>query len=132
MPRESKWEVTELAQVASGVKMREELTHKLIVIGKKNHPSIYERGIGLEVVNTDVNVAKDWRIKIREYLEDLNRKVPHWVKAQSQNFVILEGESYRKGLEGLLLGFLSFPDNMEMMKQVHEGVYGAHQVRIKM
>ena len=38
MPRESNWEVDELAQVALGVKMSEELTRKLIVIGKKNHP----------------------------------------------------------------------------------------------
>ena len=37
--------------------MSEEFTHKLIVIGKKNHPTIYERGIGLEVFNTDENVA---------------------------------------------------------------------------
>ena len=43
VPRESNWEVNELAQVASGVKMSEELTHKLIVIGKKNHPLIYEK-----------------------------------------------------------------------------------------
>ena len=55
MPRESNWEADELAQVASSVKMREELTHKLIVIGKKNHSSIYERGIELEIVNTYVN-----------------------------------------------------------------------------
>ena len=73
----------ELTQVASGVKMREEWTHKLILIGKKNHPSIYERRFILEVVNTDANVVGDWRIKIREYLEDLNRVVPHRVKAQS-------------------------------------------------
>ena len=52
VPRESNWEADELAQVVSGVKMREEYTHKLIVIGKKNHPSIYERGIRLEVVST--------------------------------------------------------------------------------
>ena len=64
-PRESNWEVDELAQIASGVKMSEELTHKLIVIGKNNHPLIYERGIGLEVVNIDANVVGDWRIKIR-------------------------------------------------------------------
>ena len=59
MPRESTWEADELAQVALGVKMSEELTHKLIVIGKKNHPSIYERGIRLEVFNTDANVVRD-------------------------------------------------------------------------
>ena len=83
--------------------MSKELTYKLIVIGKKNHPSINERGIILEVVNIDANVARDWRIKIREYLEDLNRQVPHEAKAQSQNFVLMEGELYGKGLDGLLL-----------------------------
>ena len=55
--------------------MSENLTHKLIVIRKKNHPSIYERGITLEVANIDANVVGDWRIKIREYLEDSNRQV---------------------------------------------------------
>ena len=111
--------------------MSEELTHKLIVIGKKNHPSNYERGIKLEVINTNTNVTGDWRIKIKEYLENPNRKVPHRVKAQSKNFVLMEGELYRKGLDRLLLIFLSFLDSMEVMKQVHEGVCGAHQVGIK-
>ena len=73
MPRESNWEAYEQAQVASGVKMSEEL----------NHPSIYERGIKLEVANTDTNVAGDCIIKIREYLEDPNMHVPYRVKAQS-------------------------------------------------
>ena len=54
MPRESHWEADEL-----GGKMSEELTYKLIVIGKKNHPSIYERGIRLEVVNTYTNAVGD-------------------------------------------------------------------------
>ena len=81
MPKESNWEVDELAHVVLGVKMSKELTHKLIVIGKKNHPSIYERGIRLEVVNIDANVTGGWRIKIREHLEDPNMQVPHRVKA---------------------------------------------------
>ena len=63
--------------------MSKELTQKLIVIRKKNHPSIYEMGIRLEVVNTDANVARDWRIKTREYLEGPNMQLPHRVKAQS-------------------------------------------------
>ena len=132
MPRESNWEAGKLAQVASGVKMSKELTHKLIVIGKKNHPSIYERGIGLEVVSTDANVVGDWRIKIIKYLEDPNRQVPYRVKTQSQNFILLEGELYIKGFDGLLLRCLSFIDNVEVVKQVHEGVYGVHQAEMKM
>ena len=42
MPREYNWEADVLAQVALCVKISKELTHKLIVIGKNNHPSIYE------------------------------------------------------------------------------------------
>ena len=45
VPRESNWEADELAQVASSVKMSEKLIHNLIMIGKKNHPLIYEMGI---------------------------------------------------------------------------------------
>ena len=63
--------------------MSEELTHNLIMIGKKNHSSIYERRIRLEVVNIDADVTRDWRIKIREYFVDLNRQDPHKVNAQS-------------------------------------------------
>ena len=59
IPRKSNWEVDEIAQVASGVKMNEELTHKLIVIGKKNHLSIYERRIRLEFFSIDANVVGD-------------------------------------------------------------------------
>ena len=87
VPRKSNWEA-EQAQLALIVKMSGQLTHKLIVIGKKNHPSIYERGIILEVIGTYAKVVGDWRIKIRECLENPNRQVPHKVKAQSQNFVL--------------------------------------------
>ena len=55
--RESNWEADELAQVASGVKMSEELTHKLIMIGKNNQPLIYEWEIRLEVISTNENVV---------------------------------------------------------------------------
>ena len=114
------------------MKISEEFTHKLIVIRKKNPPSIYERRIRLEVVSANANVAGDWRINIREYLEDLTRQVLHRVKAQSHNFIPLKGELYRKRPDGLLLRCLSFPYSMKVMKQVHEGVSGAHQVGIKM
>ena len=41
VPRESNWEANELAQISPSVKMGEEFTHKLIMIEKKNHPSIF-------------------------------------------------------------------------------------------
>ena len=41
------------------MEISDEFTHKLIVIGKKYHPLVYKRGIKLEVVNIDANVAGD-------------------------------------------------------------------------
>ena len=102
------------------------------MIEKKNYPSIFERGIELDIFNNDMNIAGDWRTKFREYLENPNKKVPHKMKDQAQNFVILEGELYRKGFYRLLLKCLSFLDNMEVMKQVHERVCGDYQFGVKM
>ena len=59
VPRESNWEAGELSQIASSVKMSEELTHKLIMIEKKNHPSIFEIGIDLDIFNNDMNITGD-------------------------------------------------------------------------
>ena len=57
--RESNWEADELAQIASIVKMGKEFTYKLIMIEKKNHPSIFEKGINLEIFNNDMNIVGD-------------------------------------------------------------------------
>ena len=70
--KESNWEADELAQIASNVKMGEELTYKLIMIEKKNHPSIFERGIDLDIFNNDMNIVGDWRTRFRENLENPN------------------------------------------------------------
>ena len=122
VPRESSWEADKLAKKASGVRMSEELTHKLLMIEKKKNPPNFEKGIDLDIFNNDMNIPGDWRIEFIEYLE----RVLHITKAQTQNFVLLEGELYRKGLDELLLKCLSFPDRMEVMKQVHEGVCGVY------
>ena len=60
------------------------------MIEKKNHPSIFERGIVLNIFNNDMNIAGDWREEFKEYLENPNKRVPHKTKAQAHNSVILE------------------------------------------
>ena len=97
------------------------------MIEKKNQPSIFEREIDLDIFNNDMNIAGDWKTKFKEYLENPNKRVPHIMMAQAHNFVLLEGELYIKGFDGLLFKCLSFPNNMEFMKQVYEGVCGAYQ-----
>ena len=109
VPRESNWEADELSQVASGLRMSEELTHKLIFVQKKAYPSIHERGLQFESFNNDLNVAGDWHTDIKSYLENPVKKVPFKVKAQSLNYVLIENELFRKTFDGLLLRCPSFP-----------------------
>ena len=101
------------------------------MIEKKNHLSIFERGIDLDIFNNNMNIAEDWRTEFREYLKNPNKRVSHKMKAQAQNSVLLEGDLYKKGLDGVLLKCLSFSNNMEVMKQVHEGVCEAYQSGVK-
>lgn len=62
----------------------------------------------MEVNNTDTNIIGDWRKELKEYFKDPKSRVPYEVKAQAQNFDLLDGELYRKRVYGLLLGcFLS-------------------------
>ncbi|XP_073137625.1 uncharacterized protein [Henckelia pumila] len=57
VPRQQNWEANELAQIALGLKFSEELTHRLVLIQKKNHPSIMQRGLQVETFNLDANLA---------------------------------------------------------------------------
>lgn len=50
-----------MERVASKVKMSEKLTHKFILILKRNHPLIEEREMLIEVFNTETKVVRDWR-----------------------------------------------------------------------
>ncbi|XP_075515608.1 uncharacterized protein LOC142550256 [Primulina tabacum] len=114
VPRQENWEADELAQVASGLKMSPELTHRLVLIQKKNHPSIQQRGIQVDMLNLDVNLAGDWRDDMKMVLESTGRDIPHGLKMRALNYVLVEGDLYRKGLDGLLLR--CFPESLEVMK----------------
>ncbi|XP_073279508.1 uncharacterized protein [Primulina huaijiensis] len=130
--RPENWEADELPQVASGLKMSPELTHRLVLIQKRNHPSIQQRGIQVDTLNLDINLAGDWRDDIKQVLELIGRDIPHGLKMRSLNYVLVEGDLYRKGLDGLLLRCIGFTEALEIMKKVHEGVCGAHQYGVKM
>ncbi|XP_073270596.1 uncharacterized protein [Primulina huaijiensis] len=132
VPRQEIWEAEELAQVASRLKMSPELTHRLVLIQKRNHPSIQQRGIQVDTLNLDINLAGDWRDDIKQVLESTGRDIPHGLKIRALNCVLVKGDLYMKGLDGLLLRCIGFPEALEIMKQLHEGVCGAHQSGVKM
>ena len=78
-----------------------------------------------------MNIADDWRTELENYLRCPGKRAPYALKIKALNYVLLEGELYRKGFDGLLLRCVGFLDALEIMKQVHEGVCGAHQSGVK-
>ncbi|XP_073133888.1 uncharacterized protein [Henckelia pumila] len=72
-----------------------------------------------------------WRDELKEALQLPEKSIPYGVRMKVLN-VMVEGDLYRKGMDGLLLRCIGFPEEMEVMKQVHEGVCGAHQSGIQM
>ena len=86
----------------------------------------------METFSADLNVAGDWQMDIKYYIKNPARRVPFKIRAQALNYALLERELFRKTFDGLLLRCIAFPEAMEVLKQVHEGVCRAHQVGRKM
>ena len=89
-----------------GLQILQDLGAKEIL--KRNHPSILERGIQVETLNIDMNLAWDWHTNIKTYLEIPAKKVPFKVRAQALNYVLLEGYLFRRTLDGLLFRCVDF------------------------
>ncbi|XP_050207365.1 uncharacterized protein LOC126656791 [Mercurialis annua] len=105
VPREENWETDELSQLAYGLRLSEELTHRLVM---------------------------DWRRDIKKYLENPSKKMMYKVRVRAVNYVLIEDVLYRRGFDNLLLRCLGTTEALEVMKQTHEGVCGAHQSGVKM
>ncbi|XP_050215501.2 uncharacterized protein LOC126666698 [Mercurialis annua] len=132
VPREENWEADELSQLASGLRLSEELTHRLVMVQRKTHPSIFKRGVQLDIFNIDDNLVQDWRRDIKKYLENPSKKMMYKVRVRAVNYVLIEDVLYRRGFDNLLLRCLGTTEALEVMKQTHEGVCGAHQSGVKM
>ncbi|XP_073294467.1 uncharacterized protein [Primulina huaijiensis] len=115
VPRQDNWAADELAQIASGLRMSPELTHKFLLVQRRNHSSIHQRGIQVHTLDIDVYLAGDWRDEIKEALRNLEQKLHYGLKMRILHYVLMENELYRKGDDGLLLRCLGFPEAMKVM-----------------
>ena len=88
----------------------------MILVQKRQHPSISKRGILTNIFSVDVNIAGDWRTELESYMHCPGKKAPYALKMKALNYVLLEEELYRKGFNGLLLRCVGFSEVMEIMK----------------
>ncbi|XP_059629733.1 uncharacterized protein LOC132272647 [Cornus florida] len=135
-PRGQNKEANSMAQATSGIRVPAGIEDQLIKIKRRSLPSAELRNTMLfDTWTIDVEdlADDDWRIPFIMFLRNPIIKADRSIKRKAINFVLLDGDLYRKGLEdGLLLQCISKEESLQVMAEVHEGSYGAHQVGIKM
>jgi ribonuclease HI len=93
-----------------------------------NAPSVelMERAV---LTNSPVH-SEDWRTEIISFLqgnclsddEAYNKRM----EARTRPYVVIEGELYKHGVCSPLLKCLSRTEGIELMKEIHAGLYGSH------
>jgi hypothetical protein len=107
IPRAKNQEANQLAQDASGYRVFQ------------------------EVLNNEIS-TDDWRIEIIDYLRNPSQKMGRKLRYKSMKYVLLDNQLYYKTIEGVLLKCLNQEEAKVLMREVHEGVCGAHQSAYKM
>lgn len=77
-------------------------------------------------------VSQIWRTPILNLLKNPSLKTERKKKLRSLRYVLIDGQLYKKSVDGLLLKCLSKHESMLVMAEVHEGICGAHQAGVKM
>nr|ABA97489.1 retrotransposon protein, putative, unclassified [Oryza sativa Japonica Group] len=75
---------------------------------------------------------EDWRIPLIQYLKDPTLKVDRKIRRQAFKYTLLDGDLYRRNIDGVLLKCLDKDQSKVVMGEVHEGICGTHQSAHKM
>ncbi|XP_050229113.1 uncharacterized protein LOC126678254 [Mercurialis annua] len=119
----------DLAQHGSGYKMSLHLDAI-----EKETPNLHTGGITINeriFSAYQLDVTQDWRTEILNWFEKpyhTNRRL----RTLALNYVVLAGDLYKKGFEGLLFRCIGPKEAMLAMAEVHEGIAGAHQAGPRM
>ncbi|XP_050222703.1 uncharacterized protein LOC126672794 [Mercurialis annua] len=119
----------DLAQHGSGYKVNREFDAI-----ERETPNLHTGGITIDERQFSVyqlDVTQDWRDELLKWFEKpdaTNRRL----RTLALNYVVLAGELYKKGFEGLLFRCIGPKEAMLAMAEVHEGIAGAHQAGPRM
>ncbi|XP_050211578.1 uncharacterized protein LOC126661755 [Mercurialis annua] len=113
-----------LAQHGSGYKVN----HQFDAIERET-PNLHTGGITIDerqFLVYQLDVTQDWRVELLKWFEEPD-PTDRRLRTLALNYVVLAGELYKKGFEGLLFTCIGPKEAMLAMAEVHEGIAGAHQ-----
>jgi hypothetical protein len=77
-------------------------------------------------------VVDDWRKTLTDHINNPNHSRDKKVRRQALKYTLIDGRLYHRTTEGLLLKCLSKEEAKATMREVHDGMCGAHQAAPKM
>ncbi|OMO89495.1 Retrotransposon gag protein [Corchorus capsularis] len=131
VPRHGNETANLAAQLASGTSFLDDIWRKVINIQRRSMPSIFTRDNVLEVYNI-IHRLDDWCQPFLDYLRQPSIRVSRRIRTLAVHYTILADELYRRDLDGSLMRCLGNEEAKKVIKDVHEGLWGAHQASRKM
>ncbi|XP_043700115.1 uncharacterized protein LOC122650800 [Telopea speciosissima] len=130
VPRLKNQTANSLAQVASSLRPMEDCLKRTIVLQKQLVSSVLD--LDLVEVNQVEDTQPDWRTLLIQFLRDPSLNMDKKTKYRALRYVLVGGDLFKKGKDGLLLKCVSLNESMVIMAEVHEGIYDSHQAGPKM
>jgi hypothetical protein len=134
IPREENADANRMAQNASRYRINPGDNEKLGEITSRSLLSVLNRNLGTDMFYLELD-ENDWRAPIVSYLRNPNGCNDNTLKLKARKYVLMgkpEDVLYKRGAEGLLLKCVSKYESLQVLAEVHEGICGAHQSRVKM
>jgi hypothetical protein len=77
-------------------------------------------------------IRTDWRLLLLECLRNPGKTMDKKVKRQVLKYMLLDGDLYRRTIDGVLLKCLGEEHAKVAAREVHDEICGAHQLAYKM
>jgi hypothetical protein len=77
-------------------------------------------------------IRTDWRLPLLKCIRDPGKTTDKKVKRQVLKYTLIDDELYRRTIDGVLLKCLGEEQAKVTVREVHEGICGAHQSAYKM
>nr|XP_011470513.1 PREDICTED: uncharacterized protein LOC105353233 [Fragaria vesca subsp. vesca] len=136
IPREFNFAANELAQVASGLSLRDGVCERLLKVERCTLPSFIARGqfqADTPKVAALNPIDEDWRLPFIAYLQNPNDAAhSRQIRFLALNFILRNGELRRRGEDENDLRCVFGNEAKRIMREVHCGVCGSHQAGPKM
>jgi hypothetical protein len=83
-------------------------------------------------VKGDDTIQTDWRLPLLNYIRDPEKTTDKKVKRQVLKYMLIDDELYQRTIYDMLLKCLGEKQAKVAVREVHDGICGAHQLAYKM